>query len=398
VPQATGNLTRPAKGGIKPNERTEIHMMRKHLIIFVFFAAAGMVLTQTNRLELSSGQKIFASGMNLAWIHFDRDLVEFDEIRFKKALDEIAAAGGNTVRWWLHVNGSASPRFRKGKGCGLNAQGIPNLRKALNLAWERGLVLMPVLWSFDMLQSHPDVDQSRNRRLIEDPEYTLAYIHNALIPLVQGVKDHPAILCWEICNEPEGMSEKYGWTSVRTTPFCIQRFHNLLAGAIHREAPEALVTTGSWNVQVVSNRGNFQNWYSDDALIAAGGDSLGTLDFYQIHYYPMWYGEDYSPFHHPAGYWQLDKPLFIDEFQSKGLRDIGFGYRPKTELTTEEAYLFAFRNGYAECLSWTWTGHDGYGSLSDAEPGMKRLKELYSGDIVIRLDDRTKKPHYLPSK
>lgn len=365
------------------NKWTQMKITRTSLFIINFLLMYSSVMSQHARLELANGQRIFASGMNLAWIDFARDLVAFNEAEFIRALDEIAAAGGNTVRWWLHVNGSSSPRFDDGRVCGLNGQEIPNLQRALNLARERELVMILVLWSFDMLQSQVGVDLTRNRLLIEEPEYTHSYIRNALIPLVRGVRDHPAILCWEICNEPEGMSRIHGWSKVRTTLSHIQRFHNLLIGAIHREAPEVLVTTGSWNIQVLSDRGKFQNFYSDEALIAAGGDSLGVLDFYQVHYYPRWYDEDYSPFHHTAEYWKLDKPLLIGEFQAKGLHDIGSGYRPKTGLTTEEAYHFAYENGYAGCLAWTWTGHDGMGSLSDAEPGMKRLKQLYPKDINI---------------
>ncbi len=37
-----------------------------------------------------------------------------------------------------------------------------------------------------------------------------------------------------------------------------------------------------------SRRGLPSNWYSDDQLVAAGGDLDGTLDFYEVHAYPDW--------------------------------------------------------------------------------------------------------------
>jgi len=361
--------------------------MKKILLTFclsIVFTASGQQVP--NKLQLKTGQRIFASGMNLAWVDFGRDLIDFEEAEFIRAFDEVSSAGGNTIRWWIHVNGSTSPRFDDGKVCGLNAQEIPTLQRALDLAQARNIVLLLTLWSFDMLQEQAGVDLTRNKRIIEAPEYTRAYIQNALIPLVQALKDHSAMLAWEICNEPEGMSQQWGWCPVRTTMTHIQRFHNLLAGAIHRVAPRALVCNGAWNIQSMANVGSFQNYYADQALIHAGGDSLGTLDFYQVHYYPRWYNEDYSPFHHPAAYWQLDKPILIGEFQAKGLVDLGHGYRPKTTLTTEEAYLFAIQNGYAGCLSWTWTGHDGFGGLPEAALGMKLLKQKFPTDITIRFD------------
>ena len=39
-----------------------------------------------------------------------------------RALDEIAAVGGNTVQWWLHVNGSQSPLFEGDKVSRLSPQ------------------------------------------------------------------------------------------------------------------------------------------------------------------------------------------------------------------------------------------------------------------------------------
>ncbi len=341
-------------------------------------------LHSAERLKLQDGREFFALGINLAWLRFGRDLTDFDEQRFAQALNQVAEAGGNTLRWWLHVNGSESPVFNEERVTGLAPQEIPNLLRALDMAHERRIMILAVLWSFDMLQQQAGVDIERNKRLIEDRLFTQAYIDNALTPMVQAVRGHPALLAWEICNEPEGMTPKFGWTPMRVDVKSVQQFHNLLAGAVHRAAPEALVTTGCWNIQVVSNRPGFENWYGDSALIAAGGDSLGTLDFYQVHYYPRWYNEDYSPFHHPASYWGLDKPLLIGEFPAKGLCDLGQGYRPQTTLSSAEAYRYALENGYAGCLAWTWTAHDGFGGIEDAAPGLLLLRRLRPDLIVPR--------------
>ena len=150
-------------------------------------------------------------------------------------------------------------------------------------------------------------------------------------------------------------------TTVGTTADKLARFHNRIAGAIHRAAPGekergegvrgrkgrrscvrvllhtlprppppgSLVTAAAHSMNYVSNRPNLKvepwrhpacNLYSDDALVSAGGDADGTLDFYQAHTYPVWsdaadeYNTHIMPFAQAKSYWQLDKPLLIGEF------------------------------------------------------------------------------------
>jgi len=332
----------------------------------------------------------FASGMNLAWISYAQDLDRFYEPRFVKALDEVSSAGGNTIRWWLHTNCSMSPMFKDGQVSGLHRSNLPNLLRALDLAEERGIVLLLSLFSFDMLQDQRGVNLVDNKNLLEKKEYTQAYIDNALIPMVQAVKDHPALFAWEIFNEPEGMVRPFGWTPVKTDMKFIQQFVNLVIGAIKKEAPHNLVTNGSWNFRVLTDVGGMTNYYRDDRLIEAGGDPLGVLDFYQVHFYPVHFDESTSPFHHPASYWELDKPILIGEFPAYGvLAKPNQNFRPRTELNAEQAWTYALKNGYAGALGWTWTNHDGNGGVKEAEPGMKKMLELAPERIEISKDKIT---------
>ncbi|MFC2137694.1 discoidin domain-containing protein [Bacteroidota bacterium] len=338
--------------------------------------------TTLNRVEIN-GKKVFLSGMNLAWISFANDLTSFNATEFTRALDEISEYHGNALRWWLHVNGTNSPVFDSdGMVTGLNPNEISNLKMALDLAMEKGIVISLCLWSFDMLQEQLTEEvRTRNKNLLEDESKIQSYIDNALIPMVDSLKGHPAIMCWEIFNEPEGMVDDVtwgGWTPVKTSfdPH-IQRFINLTAGAIHRTDPNALVSSGCWgfraltDVQTTSTAN--KNLYRDDRLIAAGGDSLGVLDFYMIHYYD-WAGTDDSPFHHPASYWELNKPLVVAEFSALG---------PYGDITPTEAYNYLYDNGYAGSLSWTWTGHDNHGGVDDAGPAMEDLYSKYPDDLTI---------------
>jgi hypothetical protein len=62
------------------------------------------------------------------------------------------------------------------------------------------------------------------------------------------------------------------------------------------------------------------------------------------------------------------------------------GFGPKTQLTTDEAYQFAIENGYAGALSWTMTGHDGYGGFFSSTDAMGGIYTLYGEYIAL---DRT---------
>lgn len=309
----------------------------------------------------------------MAWGNFAYDLTNFNEATFIQALDEISDAGGNSMRWWMHVNGTQSPRFTDKMVSGLSDGEIENVKRVLDLAQERRMVISLCLWSFDMLQGDHGIDFEQNLNLLEKPEYTQAYIDNALIPMVNELKGHPAIMCWEVFNEPEGMTTEFGWTPQKTQMKYVQQFINLVAGAIHRVAPNEKVSNGSWSFQASTNIGGNKNYYSNSELIAAGGDSLGTLDFYMVHYYNH-FPTSRSPFHHSSIYWNLDKPLVIAEFAASG---------PYSGISPQQAYEYLYDNGYAGALSWTWTGHDGNGDVTDATPGMMSLFTNHPEDIII---------------
>lgn len=332
-----------------------------------------------NRITLHN-QDIFLSGMNLAWIDFAHDLEHFNEEKFTKALDDISSAGGNTMRWWLYTDGTKSPEFKDDKVIGPGKNDISSMKRGLDLAKERNIVISMCLWSFDMLRkSIGEPYIHRNKLLLTNVNHTNAYINNALVPVIRELGEHPAVLCWEIFNEPEGMSHEFGWDfNEHVAMKDIQQFINLSAGAIKRTAPGAFVSNGSWSFLASSDIDDNKNYYTDQRLIDAGGDSTGILDFYMVHYYD-WGGKSISPFHHPASYWKLDKPIVIGEFSAKG---------PHENISTKQAYLYLFENGYAGSLSWTWTNHDGHGGIDDARAGIGYLYSHYRDDVSLDLSDQ----------
>ncbi len=263
---------------------------------------------------------------------------------------------------------------------GLDPNAIPNMRTVLDLAYNRGIAVSMCLWSFDMLRDQGQ-DISVQKALLEDPVKTQTYIDNALIPILEEIGAHPAVLTWEIFNEAENMTEEFGFTEVRTSMAAVQQFINLTAGAIHRMVPGALVSNGAGNFATMTDIEGHTNYYRDDRLIAAGGDPLGTLDFYQVHYYPDNFALSLSPFHRPADWWQLDKPIVIGEFPSKSIEEDGNA----PSYTRVEAYKLAYEYGYAGALAWDYRGFDG-GSFETAKLGIAYLADTYPEDINLNID------------
>jgi hypothetical protein len=305
--------------------------------------------SQNDRIEYN-GQQLFLSGSNLAWIDFARDIGAgtTDFTRFGQLFKEHHDYGANTMRLWLHTNGTVTPAFSGDTVSGPGEGAIDDLKQILDSAYKYDVGLILCLWSFDMLRleiGEPYLTQ--NRAILENEDALQSYIQNALIPLVDSTKDHPAIIAWEVFNEPEGMIPGVpdgGWTGIGyVTRAQVQNVVNKIAGAIHRVNPNLKVTNGTHTLSSLSDRG-VHNFYSDSALFNVGGDVDGYLDFYQVHHYDF----NLNPFEHNYSYWNLDKPLIIGEFH------------PQCETCGEFSnYEALIDSGYAGALGWMWL--DAYG-------------------------------------
>ncbi|MCA0444612.1 MAG: discoidin domain-containing protein [Bacteroidetes bacterium] len=354
--------------------------MKTFIVFASLFVFGGLTFSQTpdNRIRYEN-QDLFLSGANVAWVNFARDIGPSNTnfTKFKSIFTELKANGGNSMRLWLHTTGHETPAFdATGKVTGPGTNAIADLKQILDLAYEQKVGLQLCLWSFDMLRiSNGAGITDRAKKLLTDTVYTNAYIKKALIPIVNGVKGHPGILAWEVFNEPEGMSNEFGWEFNHHIPMLdIQRVVNLVAGAIHRTDSSAIVTNGAWCFRAqtdVSFDGNpNKNYYRDDRLIAAGGDPDGTLDFYNVHYYQANFGAPLSPFHHPKSAWGLDKPLVVAEFYIEDSHG----------KTWQGLYRNLIENGYAGAWSWAW---DIATQNARTKVSMLELKKDFASDVVI---------------
>lgn len=333
------------------------------IIIGLYFVCQANIFAQPTGINLR-GRQVFLSGINVAWGDFARDLTSnpMNANIWPDVLDKVSQNNGNCIRWWLHTNGAASPVFdpttKLVTGPGPNA--IVNMKRVLDWAYARGMLVNMCLFSFDLLQNQGQ-DITATKKLLEDTVATRAYINNALNPILAAIGNHPAVATWEIMNEGEGMCSDIsgaGWAANKITMATLQKFTNKIAGAIHRH-PNAVgvpVSTSTWNVLTMSDKVG-SNRYTDEKLIAAGGDTQGFLDFYQIHYYDEYYGNAFSPFHNPKSNWNVDKPMVIGEFF------ISYGgylsdFKPhlsNPRKSTTQCYKYGIDNGYAGVMGWAWT-------------------------------------------
>jgi hypothetical protein len=392
------------------------------------FLLSQAAFSQTNRIRYNH-QDLYLSGANLAWLSFANDLGRgfADSATFGDILLQMHDHGGNAIRWWLHTNGTVTPEFNvSGLVIGPGASTIQDLKKALDMAWQREIGVDLCLWSFDMLRSSNDTTVlNRNRLMLTDTNYTRAYINNCLIPMVNSLKHHPAIIAWEIFNEPEGMSNEFGWSDIQHVPMsAIQRFVNLCAAAIHRTDSAALVTNGTWSFKALTDVSEAvlskvapasspltsaelqraaallkqkyrlslttdeiilhlqrvaalpnHNYYADSLLIGAGGDPEGFLDFFSVHYYaginPSNPGS-VSPFRHPVTAWQLDKPVIVAEFAMQDTSMVPKAYQYET----------LYQYGYAGALPWSWTDVN-FSSHDDMLAGMQWMWDHHRPDVDL---------------
>lgn len=355
------------------------------LIISLVLLIPGMLFSQNNRIE-HNGKPLFLSGANVAWINFSHDIgnpnAPSDTALFRKIFREIHDNGGNSMRLWLHTNGTATPEFTGNLVSGPGNRAISDLRSICDIAYDNDIGLILCLWSFDMQRIKdgglPADILARNKNILTTDDGLNSYIENALIPIVDSMKDHPGIIAWEIFNEPEGMTQIANWDITQhVTQLNVMKFVNKCAGAIHRTDTTAKVTNGAWSFFATSDVDGGTNYYSDARLITAGGDSTGILDFYTVHYYDW---DDTSPFLQPYSHWNLDKPLVVAEFFTN------CNYCS----AKNENYKTLYQNGYAGAMGWQYIENQyREGILNE----LQRTFDLYGGDII---PDDPQLP-YLPS-
>src|SRR5690606_34799853 len=136
------------------------------LVIFYHTHSTPVLAEQTSvdtLLPYGCGQWFF-SGVNIPWQNggFGADFGTVEEwgqhtysaSATETMFAELSNAGVNSVRWWLFTDGRGAPEFNANSGgsvTGLDANFLPSMASAIQLAQEYDLYLVFTLWDFSMV-------------------------------------------------------------------------------------------------------------------------------------------------------------------------------------------------------------------------------------------------------
>jgi hypothetical protein len=285
----------------------------------------------------------FIEGVNLPWLSYGGDFganawspgggvaaaAKRQELR--RHFRGLRLRGAQAVRWFLLCDGRSGIRFtRAGTPMGPDDRLFADMDAALAAAAENDLkiifVLLDFLW-FGAAAAVGGVQVRGRGGAVAGGYKQRALRRRVLRPLLRRYGGSPAVLAWDIVNEPEWATRGLAGDGSTAMPFsAMRRFIRRTARLVHR-CTRQLATVG---------------------LASAAGLPLARgcgLDFYQVHWYDRW--QEAAPLERPVEAWGLDRPLLLGEFPT---RNSGRG---------PEAIVAAARDsGYCGALAWSWLAAD----------------------------------------
>lgn len=298
----------------------------------------------------------FSLGVNLPWKRYGCDfgtnawriggLAAHDAAPIRRALDAAREAGADVVRWFVLCDGRAGIDFEPS---GLPARLQPavhdDLRRALDLVGDAGLRVVPVLFDFHW---------ARPRRLIEgvqvggrgwmlrDPVARHLLATRVVTPLVERIGADPRVALWDLCNEPEWMSQPCWPLDARVPRHHVRRWLGELALHVRAASPHALT------VGLASARG---------VPLVRDAD----VDTLQVHWYDR--HQRRAPLERCPRHARHDGPVVLGEFPSAGS-----ARTPAAIIDTARAA------GYAGAWGWSLLAQDSATSRDDLLRALRRAR------------------------
>lgn len=289
----------------------------------------------------------FMEGANLPWFSYGCDFgrsvwhpagglsTPQAADRARAAFEALRRSGIRVLRWFLFADGrSGILADPAGRPTGLDEQVFPDLDLALDLAGQYCLRLIPVC--FDYLLCGPErwvrgVRLGGRSGWLTVPGIWRAVEDAVLAPLFSRYGNHPALLAWDLFNEPEWAASGLGWKAAGVPPWILRERLGRMALLAHR-CGNRPITVGLCTTAGLP-------------LVRGIG-----LDFFQVHWYDRY--DASSPLDRPVDRLGLDRPLLLGEFPTRN-----------TSLSRERILELARRNGYCGALAWSLLAEDDFSGM-----------------------------------
>ena len=312
-------------------------------------------------LSMSVGNRLPAPVRGTIWIDEvaietpERLVFDFERTELEAQLYNIrrrAGRGLSLMRFFIFCDGRAVPAFAAdGTVMGLDDVFYRDFDVLVQAAERQGVGLVPVLLDFGWCaypRTVSGVQLGGHADVIRDPIKRQSFFDRALKPLLERYGTHPAIVAWDVCNEPEWVLDDI--------PQAFRRDHEVVSAAemrafvqgcaqyVHRLAPTQLVTVGS------ARRMWLPLWTGCD------------LDFYQFHWYDHFHREEPFPWA-PYDELGLDRPCLIGEVPTEG-----------TAITPQQFLSAAQAGGYSGLLFWSYAARDAASNMCSMLEEVPRVR------------------------
>ena len=247
--------------------------------------------------------------------------------------------GIEVLRWFLFCDGRAGIRFDPaGTPLGPDPCLYADMDAALEAAEAAGMriifVMLDFLW-FDKAAMVNGVQTGGRSKAVGSAARQRALRRRVLAPVLARYGRSPAILAWDIVNEPEWATRGWGGGIIgpAVSFLAMRRFIRRTARLVHRHTGH-LATVGLGNAAGLP-------------LVLGCG-----LDFYQVHWYDRW--EEVAPLARPVQELDLDLPLLLGEFPARN-----------SGLTPEAIMAAASESGYCGALRWSILARDEFSDINN---------------------------------